>query len=513
MVMKNLFLIQIVSLLLFVATIPVFSQGYEISVSLKTPSDTVLLGYYFAKSTYVSDTAILKNGKGVFRGDKKLEKGVYFLVSKKRIFFDHLIIGDQQKFSVVSDTVDFINQTKFTASPDNEVFFDYARHNINRGKQQQQLIEQYRNAASDAEKTEISAKLSSLTKESLAYVDQLIENNRHLYVSKIINSQIPMTVRVPEAPKDADGNAADPNFQYRWYRAHFFDNLNIFDPDMIRTSAYEDKLFEYISILPYHTDTICTEIDKIMTKAKANDVIFRNLLSTLYNHYVKLAQDIIVDNRGIAPENVWLHLVEKWYIPYATWSTEENTENLKKEVANRKPNLIGKHTPPIEMLTILPTDHFKAAALDTAIKFDLHAGRMVEDFRKDNALKSKFTVLLFWDMTCGHCKQAIQDLYNVWEEHKNNGLQVVTVQIYLTDRSDKGKWIDFVNEKNLFGTGWVNAWSPYSHTYRDLYNTAVVPVMYLLDENFDIILRGNLKGTIGAETIKEFCDNQFKNRK
>jgi len=206
-----------------------------------------------------------------------------------------------------------------------------------------------------------------------------------------------------------------------------------------------------------------------------------------------------------------LHLVENWYLPFATWSTEENTENLKDLVEKRKPNLIGKHAPPIEMLTILPPDHFKAAALDTAIKHDVYVGKVIDDFRKE--LKSKYTALFFWDFTCGHCKQSIQELFNVWEEHKDKGLQVITIQIHFTgERKDKGNWIDFINEKNFFGTGWYNAWSPYSHNYSKFYNTATVPVLYLLDENFDILLRGNLKNNIGAETIKEFFDNQARNQ-
>jgi len=500
-----------VSLLSILATFSAFSQNYEISISLNTRNDTILLGHYFTKREMprVSDTVVLKNGKGLFRGDRDLPNGVYFLYNGGRILFD-FIIGDNKKFGIVADTADLINLTKFTASPDNDVFFDYWRHNIYRHKQLQQLSEAYKNAASDAERTEIVAKQNTLNRESLAYIDQLIEDHQHLYISKVIKSLIPLMARLPDPPKDDEGNITDPTFQYRWYRSHFFDNLDIFDPNMLRTQSYEDKLFEYITrVIPQYNDTICVEIDKILTKAKANDVVFRYIMGTLYNHYSNLAQEVIFD-KGIVPENIFLHLIEKWYIPYATWSSSEHIDNLNDIVTKRKPNLIGKHAPPIEMLMVLPPEHFKAAALDTAIKFDLHAGRMVEDFRKE--LISKFTVLYFWDFTCGHCKQGMQDLFHVWEEFKNNGLQVITIQIHLAERKDKGRWIDFINEKELFGTGWMNAWSPYSYKFREMYNTTNVPVMYLLDEKSDIILRGNLKSNIGSETIREFFENLMRDQ-
>ena len=273
---------------------------------------------------------------------------------------------------------------------------------------------------------------------------------------------------------------------------------------MLRTEQYEDKMFEFLTrVIPQQTDTINAELDKMFARARDNDAIFRYLLVTIFNHFYG-SQDIV---RGlVVPENVWVHIAENWYIPYAHWSTEEFTENLKSEVAKRKPNLIGNKAPPMEMLMVLPPEHFRAAAMDTAIKYDYHAGRMVDDFRRDNEFRnSKFTVLYFWDFTCGHCRTGIQSLFNVWEENNNKGLQVITVQLVLTQRQDKGRWIDFVNENNLFGQGWFNAWSPYDHKFRDYYNTSVVPVMYLLDENFDIILRN-----IVAEHVKDFFDNQVQ---
>ena len=290
--MKILSFLKNVILLSVLTTGAVFSQNYEISVALNTRNDTVLLGYYFTKGDkrYPSDTVVLKNGKGAFRGDRELPNGVYFLYSDGRLLFD-FIIGDNKKFGIVADTADFINLTKFTASPDNDVFFDYIRHNVSRNQQIQQMSELYRNAASDADRAEIIAKRNTLDRESLAYIDQLIGDNHHLYVSKIIQSSIPLRARLPEPPRDDEGNVTDPYFQYRWYRAHFFDNLNIFDPDMLRTQSYEDKLFEYITIVPQNNDTICAEIDKILAKPKPT-----TLFSAIYYRRCTIITLILLRN-------------------------------------------------------------------------------------------------------------------------------------------------------------------------------------------------------------------------
>ena len=428
--MRVLSFLKSICLLFLTATVlPVFSQKYEISIDLKSRNDTVVLGHYFAKSELlISDTvAILKNGKGVIRGNKKLSHGVYFIFNDKKKF--DVIIGDNQQFGIVTDTTDFIRHTKFTNSPENDVFYEFHRYNTDRGKQFQQLNEQYKGATSDADKNAIRAQMQELNRERIEYIEQLADANSSLYVSKFLRALVPPDTHLPEPPKDAGGNVSDREFLYRWYRAHFFDNLNIYDPDMLRTPFYEDKVMDYLTkVIPQHPDTICSEVDKILTKAQANEEMFRCILVSVFNYYVK--------SKVVIHENVWVHIASKWYIPFATWSAGDYVEKLEKEVADRKPNLIGNLTPPIETLMVLPPEHFKAAAMDTAIKFDVHAGIPVQDFRK--TMKSKYTALFFWDYACGHCKQSIQELFTIWEELKDRGLQVITVQAINT-REAKGK--------------------------------------------------------------------------
>ena len=475
------------SLLSLLSIVPVFSQNYEISITLNSRNDTVFLGHYFAKneSMYVSDTVVLKNGSGVFRGNKKLAKGVYFIYNNKNRLFN-IIIGDHQEFGIVADTTDFVNLTRFTNSLENDVFYEFQRYFTDRTKLRQQLNEQFQNATSDADKNSIRIQLQELNREYFEFIEKLADANSNLYVSRFLKALVPPDIHLPEPPKDADGNVSDNEFLYRWYRAHFFDNFNIFDPDMLRTPLYEEKLMDYLTrVIPQHPDTICIEVDKILMKVRDNDEIFRTILITVFNHYAS--------SKVIVHENVWVHIAEKWYIPFSTWSADDYIEKLKTEVTNRKPNLIGHLAPPIEMLMVLPTDHFKAAALDTAIKFNVHAGTQVQDFRK--TLKSKYTVLFFWDYSCGHCKQSIQELFQVWEELKDKGLQVITIQA-VSSREAKGKWIDLVNEYNLFG--WINAWTPYTWEHKETYNISSFPTMYLLDEDYKIILKN-----IVPETLRE----------
>ncbi|MDR1864210.1 MAG: DUF5106 domain-containing protein [Bacteroidales bacterium] len=462
---------------LFVPTIfPAFTQGYEIKISFQGRNDTVILGHYFAKPDMLipNDTVVLdRAGKGVFKGGSTLDRGVYFLINDRKKLFD-IMIGDEQKFEISLDTTDLINKTKFKSSVENEVFFDFQRMNIQKGVRLHELRQEYEAAAGDKKK-ELLRQMQQLNRDRLAYIRQLADGNPGTFVRKFLQALIPADSDLPDYPRDADGKITDSTYVYRWYRAHFFDRFDIYDPDMLRTPLYEEKVMEYMTkVIHQHPDSVCAEADKILAKTRANDEMFRCVLVLLFNHYLK--SEVIIH------ENVWVHLADKWYIPYASWSSADYIEKLKKEVKDRTPSLIGKQAPPLEMLMALPPDHFRAAALDTAIKFDLHAGVNIKDFRQ--SLKSKYTAILFWDIGCAHCRKTIQELFEAYDSLKEKGLTVITVQVVNT-KDAKGKWIDFVNEHQLFG--WTNAWSPYSVKYRTLYNVSTFPYIFLLNEKEEII--------------------------
>ena len=464
-----------------------FSQGYEISISMKTRNDTVVLGHIFAndKKFYVDTTIVLKNGKGVFKGNTALPKGMYFIYSDKKKF--DILIGDQQKFGIVTDTTDFINRTIFTSSPDNDAFFAFLKYDIQRNIKSQQLNERYKNSSDDAERKAIIEQAQNLGKERNTFMQKTIADNEGLYVSKFLKALVPL--ELPDPPRDEQGRITDSTFVYRWYRVHFFDHCNIYDPDMLRTPLYEDKLLEYLkwfSRNQFSADTINVEVDRMLNKALANKDVFRCMLATMYNHFAQ--SDLMIR------ENLWVNLVDKWYVPYADWGI--NIEEMKKAADKVRNTLIGKIAPPLDQLLVLPTGHFKAAALDTAIKNDIHAGTIIPDFRK--SIQTKYLAIIFWDINCSHCKKTLQELWEVFEINKDKGLQVIALQ---THWEGKAKWIDFINEHSMYD--WINAWIIYDNKWHDLYEASVVPIIYLLNDKKEIIFK-----RIQTDQIKSFMELQ-----
>ena len=60
-------------------------------------------------------------------------------------------------------------------------------------------------------------------------------------------------------------------------------------------------------------------------------------------------------------------------------------------------------------------------------------------------MKSKFTVLFFWDPDCGHCQKSIPKLVEFYNKFKSKDVEVVAV----CTEVEEDKWKKFIKEKQL----------------------------------------------------------------
>lgn len=487
-----------ISLLLFIGiltqSLTAFSQGYEIKIKIPALKDSsLILGHYFAKSSafFADDTVKLdKTGTGVFKDRKALPRGLYIVLLPSKKYFD-MAIGNDQVFAIEADTADLAKKVKFTGSQENSVMYEYRNFIADKSAVAQKLFERKRSTTDKTKTDSITKAIDNINKEVIGYLANMKKNNSDLFFVKFIQSI--EDIDVPDFPRDANGNVLDSMFQAKYYRAHYFDNFNIADPDLLRTPLYEQKITIYIDkFVPPMPDTLNMEIDKLIEKVKGNEELFRYVMGTLYNKYGS--------SQIMGHDGVFVHIAEKWYLPYATWSDSTFKANLRKDIAKLKPNLLG-NTAPNLMLIQLPTDHFRIAAMDTALKSNPNVGA----YFRTNDIKAKFTVLAFWEADCGHCKTAIPELYKIYNKIKDKGVQVVAMHM-ISSIEGKRKWIDFVNEHQLYD--WINAWSPTTYEYKDLYNVYSTPVIYVLDENKKILAK-----RLSPDQIEDVINFELKKKK
>jgi hypothetical protein len=456
--MKKIHVPVFVKSSLILLTVIAFSMtapagGYEIKVKIHGLKDTVCyLGNHFGDKQYVKDTIRLdKEGSGVFKGKDSLPGGIYLVIMPNKTYFEILV--DEQKFSIETDTVDFISNFKPTGSVENKLFNEHQRFIADKSKETQELKTRLNVNKDNKDSTKIlRERVAGIDKEVKAYRIKLMNDYPKSFIAKIFRTM--SEPEVPDPPKDANGNITDSTFQYRYYKAHYWDNVDFADDRMLRTPIFQNKVKTYTNQLtPQIPDSIIASCDTIIEKSKANKEVFKYCVATLTNFY---------ENSNIMGfDKVFVHLSEKYYLTdKAYWADSTLKAKIQARVEKIKPNILFSVAHDLAM----PDTGF--------VMHTLHS------------VKAKYTVLVFWDPTCSHCKIEIPKLLQYYDSVKTKlSLEVFSVGI----ESDMDVWKKYIKEHKL---DWINVSDLYNQTnFRNYYDIYSTPVVYLLDERKRIIAK------------------------
>ena len=259
----------------------VCGQGYQIEVQLKGLSgDTLILGEYITTRMAPKDTIILdQEGKGTFKGEKAFVGGLYLVYFDPSHYFD-MLLGDDQKFSLVADTSDLGGSVKFTDSQDNQIFQDYKEFlQQKRGDlQHQQSLLAGANSASDT--AAIREEQEGINKEMEAYMDRIEIDYASLFVSDFIGA-----TREPLPPEEllTGLKREDDSIRYFYYRQHYFDRFDPFNVRLYHTPLYEGKIMNYLTrAVTQHPDSLIVAVDFLLEGSKVDEDLYRYYSKHIY---------------------------------------------------------------------------------------------------------------------------------------------------------------------------------------------------------------------------------------
>ena len=198
------------------------------------------MAYYFGGKQYAKDTALSKNGKFIFKGDEKLDGGMYLVVLPDQKWFD--IIISEQNFSFKTSLNNLIGDMSFTSSKENTPFYKYLNY-INLKQQEVAPIREKLKTASAEETKKLKKIQEKVDNEVMNYRENFLKNNKNIFFSKIIKATIDPII--PESPKDKNGKV-DETFPFRYYKKHFWDNLDFSDSRILRTPLFHSKMEQYL---------------------------------------------------------------------------------------------------------------------------------------------------------------------------------------------------------------------------------------------------------------------------
>ena len=219
-----------------------------------------------------------------------------------------------------------------------------------------------------------------------------------------------------------------------------------------------------------HPDSINISADVLVELSRGNKDIFQYVVSHITSTYER--------SKIMGMDAVFVHMVEKYYITkQCDWIDSTQLVKIADRAQKIAPNLIGRKAS--EFLDFYGRPFMK----DTL--GNLHTIQEV---------KAKYTVLIFYGPTCGHCKKEIPKIKHGLDSLINLGINIKTIAV--GTEFNKKEWKEFINNQetgewlNIADINHDNEGNPVaSSDWRDKYDIYSTPVVYLLDKDKKILAK------------------------
>lgn len=439
------------------------NNGYEIKTVLKPYTNCwIYLGTYYGKNKILADSAWFnEKSEGVFKGPSKLPGGIYFFVTPSRSLLFELLMDKTQQFSIIADSA-HLDQIQVTGSSENELFAAYSSFLTKIAPQLNGLQQQLKSARSKADSTAIQEQLRIKNKELNDYRENIITTYPESMTAAFFTA-----VKLPEIKKwpTKPNGSRDSIAAWRYMREHFWDGVSFDNDNLVRTPFFDPKLEDYYKYyVPQDADSIIPEVNYMLLASRTAQEMHRYLLGKFTDKYI--------NPEIMGQDKVFLFLFNNYYSKGDTlWLSEKQRKYIFDRAYSLMANQINEPAPQLTLTDTL--------------------GKPMSLY----AVKAPFTFLVFWDPTCGHCREEVPMLDSIYEaKWKKLGVAVFSVN---TNEKTFTEWKQFIKEHAL--GGWYHCWQTKEAreadetagraNFRQLFDVFQTPTMYLLDANKKIIAK------------------------
>lgn len=443
-----------------------FGNQYNIKLKLKntnTNISRIILAHYYDGKVFSVDTAFLnKKGEATFSKSKRLHSGLYLIYINTKQYFD-IFIGDEQSFTIKTDIKNPFIKMDILGSDESTEFVKYQLFLSDMMRKKQEIIDKnFKNKEDE---------LCVLDKSVRNFVNDISLRFPNSSLSSFVNFSIE-----PEIPNFKKGISGDMikkddsinKLRYFFVKNHYWDNANFNDSTLIYTPMLKHKLDVFFNnTIILHPDTVFYESVKLIERSRFNKEMFKYLTSYCLNF--SLSSNIM------GMDNTFYKIAQKYYLSgEAYWLSDTTKLKIEQEVLKIEYNRIGEKAKELTLQT-----------------FD---GEWLNLYD----IEKTFTVLVFWEPDCGHCKKEMPLLK---KEIADKYYDVEIVAIYIQE--DKSKWTKFIEENDLFGL--TNCYDPNNNSnFRFYYNVSTTPLIYLLNRDKTIIAK-----KIDINALNKILENEL----
>jgi len=456
--MKRLF-----TLILSITFLSVHAQSYK--VTLQAPqykSGIAYLTYHMGKNLNIEDSAAVSNtGTAIFQAKRKLLPGIYAMVLPGKSKLVDFFVDKEQVITVKLDTTDLLNKTVITGSKENILFEQYQKTMAVKGRQWEAERTAYSQSKTKEDSLLHEANYNKLNKDLNEYRENIMKTQPQSMLAAVLSA-----MKEPPLLNPNPKNRNDSLQNYYHYKSHYWDGVTFMDDRILRSPFFLPKFEKYYrEIIVQHPDSIIKDVDYQLLLARSSPEMYKFILNWMTDEYIS--------PKYMGQDAVFVHLFEKYHSKGLTsWLNEKQMETISRRAYMLMSNLIGAKAADLEML-------------DTA-------GKTAALYK----VEADYTVVIFWDPNCGHCKEEVPRLDSIYEASwKQHGVKIYAVLSADSKEDVRSVWKQYIREHNI--GDWINVYqtkemeeaekASQKPSYRQLYDVTMTPTIFLLDKEKRII--------------------------
>ena len=444
---------------LFTALVSVISiaQSFKVSLQSNYKAGYAYLTYHAGASLNVEDSAeVNADGLAIFKGNRTLPPGIYAVVFPGKKFSIDFLVGKEQNISIKANTED-LSKIKISGTSENLLFQQYQQFVAVKGKKLYEEKQAYQNARNAKDSVLHEAGYNKTNKELLDFRDNLMTTHPQSMVAIILRA-----MKEPPYPDKVAVTKQDSIDNYNYYKNHYWDGISFMDECIVRTPFFTPKLKRYYEdVLPQAADSIIKDADYKLLLARSAPEMYKYLLNWLTDEYI--------NPKYMGQDAIFVHLFQKYHSKgLSPWLNEKQMEVITRRAYMQMSNLIGEKAANLELL-------------DTA-------GKVSPLYD----LKSDYTVVVFWDPNCGHCKTELPQIDSMYRaDWKNKNVKIYAV----LNEHNLDDWKTYIRTHKL--GEWTHVYQTLEMikadtemqrpSFKQLYDVTQTPTLYLLDKEKRIV--------------------------
>lgn len=449
------------------------AQTYDITFRVKgAANEKAIVGYYFMDNKYVQDSVFF-NAEGIahFRPQKEVPPGVYLMVFPfmDNRYFEFIL--KEPKFTMQTDTADFVHSMFSPESMENSVFYEDIRYNIAHEKEMQLLKDALSFAPEgSADHLALSEKMDGMRSERKVFRANLVQNYPDLLYSKMLKMMEDVV-----APEPDETQKQDSLYRFKYLRDNYFAHVDFNEQGLCRTPVMYSILTGYFGGYVYpHQDSIIKVVDSLIARFNTSPLMYETVLKT-YMRFFSTSTMMI-------HEPVYVHLSREYFLKgKAPWADSAGLERLEKRIKEILPSMLLSPAPDLFILDTLNR------------QFSLSQVFMQE--------RPDYLIIAFWNSDCSHCKVEMPEFIKDYKDSISTlPIKVVLLSIGTDKELDKVK-------KFLIDTGHDGILSGYDPTgsYRFAYDVYATPMISIIDKNGIIVAK-----RISAPRVYPFIQGHYE---